>query len=140
MDQIKELQEQIEALKKTVEELQSGTVKVVSHKERISQAEMDQFRKYFIPSSESTKAYENEPKYGQTAMARGYSNWQSLRLGTRDLFRLIFKVNQHKTEMNILTVLKDEGIFEQYLEEYGNFCKVIADMFTNEAFKKGVEE
>ena len=36
MDQIKELQEQIEALKKTVNELQSGTVRVETNTAKLA--------------------------------------------------------------------------------------------------------
>lgn len=48
MDQIKELQEQIEALKKTVNELQSGTVRVETNTAKLARMK-DQIVKEVFP-------------------------------------------------------------------------------------------
>ncbi len=131
VDQIKELQEQIEALKKTVSDLQNGTVRVVSVKDFISQKECEIFYKYFISSGEIS----NMPHI-DVVTARHHHNKDSLRHYIRDLVRLVFKSNYGDTSINILKLLADEKQRESYLALYENYCKIVLGTMTNDYLKK----
>ena len=128
MDQIKELQEQIEALKKTVSDLQNGTIKVVPLKVTISQKEIEIFSRYFVSAADACKT-NNECCY--RAMNREY-----LRDRLRDLVREIFKVNIGKPQENILKILREEQYQKEYFELYEKMCKFVDTLFQNNWLRK----
>lgn len=126
MDQIKELQEQIEALKKTVDDLKAGTTKVTSTKDIVRNRENEIFNRYFL-SYQDFSVDDNRPRNG--------ANTDRIKTDVKELAKIVYKYNTEQSDKNILYLLGQPDQLEKYLEVYESYCQLVCNTLTNDKLK-----
>lgn len=136
MDQIKELQEQIEALKKTVNELQSGTVRVETNAAKLARMK-DQIVREVFPE----KMFFETPHYGKSTRL-DYSIRRCISPVVNELFEMITDHEKlpcySKMANHIFNQPDPEKALKDYLDIYRNVCEFMCNQVKDhwEAYNK----
>lgn len=139
MDQIKELQEQIEALKKTVNELQSGTVRVETNTAKLARMK-DQIVKEVFPE----KMFHINTTYGKVPQLD-----QSIRRCISPVVNELFEMKTDYEKVSGYTKMANyifghpdsENVLKEYLNIYRSVCEFICSQIDEhwEAYGKKME-
>lgn len=139
MDQIKELQEQIEALKKTVNELQSGTVRVETNTAKLARMK-DQIVKEVFPE----KMFYINTTYGKVPQLD-----RSIRRCISPVVNELFEMKTDYEKVSGYTKMANyifghpdsENVLKEYLNIYRSVCEFICSQIDEhwEAYGKKME-
>lgn len=149
MTELEQLQQQIEELKKTVDDLKSGTVKVANMKDVLSEKECAIFWKYF------KKLNYNDPKFvvqskSTPGLAFSYgskvsNNTDGVRRSIRDTARGVYRFNVFNDlisagnyEQLFYKIIKNDEQLNEYLDIFENICRFTVTQL-NEDFKNQEE-
>lgn len=139
MDQIKELQEQIEALKKTVSELQSGTVRIETNTGKLARMK-DQIVREVFPE----KMFYINTCYGKVTRL-DLSIRRCISPVVNELFEMktdYERVSGYTKMANYIFDHPDsENVLKEYLDIYRSVCEFICSQVDGhwEAYQKKME-
>lgn len=120
MDQIKELQEQIEALKKTVNELQSGAVRIETNTAKLARMK-DQIVREVFPE----KMFHESICYGKDKLL-DYSIRNCISPVVNELFNMMadYEIPCYKKMGDYIFNHPDsENVLKEYLDIYRSVCE-----------------
>lgn len=146
MTELEKLQEQLKELKKTVDDLKSGTVKVQTLKDRLSQEQCCIFNKYFNSNFNQHDDYWFRGEYANPGYVIANEKREQCRTAIRDTAKSLYIMNHFSEYKNVGNfvfdkLLKTEEQIQEYLELFEGMCQVAVSKVENNKFKTvGIEK
>lgn len=146
MTELEQLREQVQELKKTVDDLKSGTVKIVPLKDRLSQEQCKIFNKYFSSFDDHDEYWNREENFAKPGIIVANEKKDLCRNGIRDTVKAIYIMNhfsEYKNELSYCRIdkfIKTEEQIQEYLQLFESMCQITASKVKNDRFVSNLEK